>query len=314
MFIVLAALLAATPALAQDRGARGDDAAFASGDSDAYTPPPKDRLWYSNATFVRVNPLGLVDSYKLGWRRRLSTKDSILFQDTTAFAGLTALVTPAYSRLGLYGEAQLLAVLRVFVDVSSTGYYGTFDQLMTWDDPATAAYSDQSIEARGDESKAGGGWVLTTGGTLRAAVGPIAVRSTLSLTRFDLGLGAPELYFYDQFWDRLAPNKRFMALNDADVLFVKDKLRLGVRHTFSDTLDGRDDGSDSALAHHRVGPLFAWQFHDKKPGTRFNQPTLFVLVQWWAQHPYRTGAEQPGALPLIAAGFAFNGDHKISAQ
>ena len=52
----LAVLLLGT-AWSQDRGARGDDVAFAGESESAYTPAPRDRLWYSNATFARINPL-----------------------------------------------------------------------------------------------------------------------------------------------------------------------------------------------------------------------------------------------------------------
>ncbi|MEZ4316323.1 MAG: hypothetical protein R3F61_02415 [Myxococcota bacterium] len=296
-------------ALAQDRGARADDAAFPD---EVAAPPPRDRLWYTNATFIRVNPLGLVDIHKVGWRRRLSTKPGILFADTWLFTGVTALVTPAYSRLGVFAEAQPLAVLRAFAEVTGTGYYGTFDQVLTFDDP-TARYSDQTLNDRSAEARPAYGWTATFGVTLQAKVGPIAARSTPQVTRIDLALGEPGLYFYDQYWDRLAPDGGWMVLNDLDVLFVQGKMRTGLRHTFSDTLDGRRDGSDSALSHHRLGPLFAWQFSDRPPGKRFNQPTLFVVAQWWLQHPYRAGEEQPQGLPLFAAGFAFNGDHRTSA-
>lgn len=309
---LLLAGLASTPALAQDRGARADDAAFASDDEEEYVPPPADRLWYSNATFLRYNPLGLINVTRAGWRHRLSTKDGILFQDTYSFVGGGAIVTPAWARVGLYAEVQPLAILRVFTEVSGVGYYGTFDQILTWDDQG-AMYSDDTIAARGEAGEASAelGWTFTVGGTLRAKVGPIAMRSTAQVSRIDLALDQDGLYFYDQYWDRLAPDGGFMVLNDLDLLFVKDKLRLGARHTFSDTLDGNGGDVDGALAHHRLGPLFAWQFADKDPGSKFNQATLFVLAQWWLKHPYRTGAEQPGGLPLIAAGFAFNGDLKI---
>jgi hypothetical protein len=294
-------------ARAQDRGARADDAAFAGDEEDVYVPAPKDRLWYSNAIFARVNPLGLINVHRFGWRRRLSTKDSLLFRDTYTLLGGGAIITPAWARLGLYAEAQPLAILRVFGSVSGVGYFSTFDQILTWDDPS-ARYSDQTIAARGDEARTAIGWTATVGGTLRAKVGPIAVRSTGQVSRIDLSLGEQGLFFYDQYWDRLAQDGGWMVLNDLDLLYVQGKLRLGVRHTFSDDLDGRNQDTDGALAHHRVGPLFAWQFSDEPPGSRFNQATLFVLAQWWAQHPYRTGDEQPVGLPLFAVGFAFNGD------
>ncbi|MFK7926647.1 MAG: hypothetical protein AB8H79_00550 [Myxococcota bacterium] len=307
MLALLLGLLT-TPALAQDRGARGDDAAFASDSEEEYNPGAKDRLYYSNATFARVNPLGLINIFRVGWRRRLSTKDSLLFKDTYTFAGVNVLTTPANTRVGLYGEAQILAVLRVFGEVNGVGYYGTFDQIMSWDDP-NANFSDNTIADRGEQglSSPTTGWVLNAGGTVRGAAGPVVFRSTAQVTRYDLSLPDGDVVFYDQYWDRLAPDKGWMILNDLDVLVLAGNARVGVRHTFTDQLGG-DLGDAGGMAQHRVDPLLAYQFHDKGKGTRFNQPTLFMLVQWWAKHPYRTGAEQPAGLPLIALGFAFNGD------
>jgi len=302
-------LAAAAPSQAQERGARADDAAYTGDDDSTYVPAPRDRLWYSNASYLRINPLGLVNQHRVGWRRRLSTKDSLLFRDTYAFVGPAVTLTPAWARGGLYGEAQLLAVLRVFTEVMGVGYFGTFDQVLTF--PEDGRYSDQTIEAQGDRAEPTGGWVWTIGTTVRAAVGPIAVRSTVQGLRFDLGGVADGAFFYDQLSDRLAPDEGWVVLNDADLLYLNGKVRAGVRHSFSDNLGG-SSGTDAATAYHRVGPLFAYQFADHAPGKRFNQPTLFLLAQTWVQHPYRTGDEQSQALPLIAAGFAFNGDYKTS--
>lgn len=303
--------LAASPAWAQERGARADDADFADdGDEEVYVPAPRDRLWYSNATYVRLNPLGLVNQHRVGWRRRLSTADHLLLKDTYAFVAGAATVTPAWTRVGAYAEVLPLAVLRLFGEVTAVGYYGTFDQVLAFDDPA-ARYSDQTIEALGGNAAPAAGWTLTLGGTVRAAAGPIAARSTFQGQRIALGLGEG-VSFYEQLSDRLPLDGGWVLMNDADLLYVQNKLRLGVRHSFSDNLDG-SEGTDAATAYHRVGPLFAWQFADHAPGKRFNQPTLFVIAQWWLQHPYRAGQEQPQGLPLIAVGFAFNGDYATSS-
>lgn len=303
VWLVMAALGVAS---AQDRGARGDDAGFEGAEED-YQPPPKSRLYYSNASFARVNPLGLVNIYRLGLRKRLSTSDHVLLQDTYAFIGPTTLVTPAYARLGLQVEAQVLSVLRVFGQVEGIGYFGTFDQVLSFDDP-TARYSDRTIIDLGDagEHQPRAGWVFVAGFTARAAAGPIAIRSTGQVQRYSLGLPDGDVVFYDQYWDRLAPNNGLMWLQDSDVLGLFGKARIGVRHTFSDNFG--DVAGDGGIAHHRVGPLLAWQFRDDAPGARANQHTLFLLAQWWLQHPYRAGQEQPQALPVIALGFAFNGD------
>lgn len=33
-----------------------------------------------------------------------------------------------------------------------------------------------------------------------------------------------------------------------------------------------------------------------------------MIVNWWLEHPYRTGQEVSQAVPYIVLGFAFNGD------
>ncbi len=321
---MLWAILGILGAFAQDRGARGDDAGFEGGAED-YVPPPKRRFYYSNATFARVNPLGLINVYQMGVRRRLSTSDSVLLQNTYAFAGLTSLTTPAFARLGVYGEAQLLSVLRVFGQVEGIGYFSTFDQVLSFPSGQPANYSDQEIADLGDagENSTRAGWVSVLGFTVRAAVGPLAIRTTGNAQRYSLNLPDGEVAFYDQYWDRLAPNNGWMWLQDTDLLLISGRARIGARYTFTANVTDQDVGDEAALAHHRVGPLFAFQFHDKKPGTRWNQPTFFVVAQWWAQHPYRTGQFDrddgqtvgiPRGLPLFAAGLAFNGDFAISKR
>jgi hypothetical protein len=278
---------------------------FTSSNAQA-EPPPQDRLWYSNATYGRVNPLGFVDSFKLGWRRRLSTSDHLLLDNTYSFTAVNVMATPAFTRVGVYAEVLPITMVRLFAGVDGIGFYGTFDQVLGME--GTGRYSDAAIEAQSALSGATGGWVLTFGGTVRAKAGPVAIRSTPTFTRFDIAVPDDKPFFYDQIWDRLAPNRGLMVNVDSDVLVVAGKVRAGVRHTFSDDLGGNPSDSDGAMANHRVGPLFAYQFHAKGPGTKFDEPTLFVLTQWWMAHPYRTGEEQPQGLPLIALGFAFNGD------
>ena len=278
---------------------------LAADDAD-WSPEPANRLYYTNASFARVNPLGLVDFYRLGWRHRLSSSDSTLLKDTYTFVAGEVMATPAYTRVGIFAEAQFLAIARVYVQYSGVGYYGNFAQIQSWDTNGVR-YSDQSLEATEGEAYATLGSVFTTGGTLRAKAGNVVIRSTVALTRFDLNLQDGDVVFYDQYWDRLAPDGGWMVLNDADVLALMGKARVGVRHTFNDEL-GNSGPQDSALANHRVGPLLAWEFAAKDPGARYNHPTAFLVTQWWLQHPYRAGAEQPQGLPMIALGFAFNGD------
>lgn len=300
--LALAATLFVTPAHA-DRGARADDSSMTQPDE----PPPLDRFWYNSAVFARVNPLGLINVNRFGWRRRLSTSDSILFNDTYTLLGGSAVLTPAWVRGGAYAEVAPIALFRASADVGVTGFFGTFDQVLSWEDPG-ARYSDRTIAAEGDRSAPRFGWYANFSHTIQAKAGPIAIRSITQYTMMNLGLPGNDAYFYDQYWDRLAPNGRFMVLNDLDTLYVKDRVRIGLRYTFSHNLYGGDRTTDGGMAHHRLGPLFAKQLSDKPVGSKFNQATFFALAQVWLMHPYRTGDEQPQAFPLIAVGMAWNGD------
>jgi len=264
---------------------------------------PAHGLWYTSATFARGNPLGLISVWTLGWRGRLSTSDSVLLRDSYVHVGMIARGSPAFGRVGLHAEAQPLAILKLFADAEMVGYFGSFDQI--YSGPADVVYDDRTLSEVGATTGATRGTVLTAGAVLQAAAGPIAVRSTFQITRFDLRLDGGDVAFYDQYSDRLVMDTKPVVLNDLDVMAIAGKARVGARWTYTDTL-GAPEGTDGALAHHRLGPLFAWQFHDK-PGARFDQPTVFVLAQGWLQHPYRTGREQAAWLPLIAAGFAFRG-------
>lgn len=306
---VMAALggfLASNPAHAVPERGMDSQPPMQAAPEDGRNVVPLNRLWYTSATFARINPLGLISVANVGWRRRLFDSDSVLLKDSYLHLGVNGRGSPAFGRVGLHAEIQPLAVLKAWADYEAVGYFGTFDQILSFDDPR-ARYDDATISSLGKSTGATGGTVFTAGMVLQAAVGPVAVRSTFQATRYDLALNDGDTVFYDQYWDRLAANEQFMFLNDLDVMAIAGKARIGARWTWSDT-PGLPDDADGALAHHRVGPLFAWQFSDRGPGARFDQPTMFILTQWWLQHPYRAGAVQPQGLPLIAAGFAFRGD------
>lgn len=311
MLLAMALVWAPTASAVPDRGL--DPVTPAEVPQHVAYPKPKrnsipaHRLSYSFAIFGRINPLGLISSLNLGYRGRLmDSPDSLLFSDTYVFVGLSSRASPAFGRIGGHVEISPIAVWKAWASYEFVGFFGTFDQILGFDSPY-ARYSDQTIRSQGDQAAPRLGSVFTVGTTLQAKAGPVAIRSTFSATRFDLQLPDGQAFFYDQFWDRLAPNKQFMFLNDFDVLGFVKRFRIGARWTWSDGNMGTTAG-DGALAHHRLGPLFAFQVHDRGPGARFDQPTLFILAQWWLQHPYRTGLEQPQGLPLIAIGLAFNGD------
>ena len=266
-------------------------------------PPPTHRIWYRSATFGRINPLGLQSILDIGYRYQLVKSPSVFFADSYFFVGPTINASPSFLRGGLKLEVMPLSVLRFHVQYQAIGYLGSFDNLSSF----PTNNSDFSDQAMSD-----GESYLTTGGVFNAGVrfqlkiAAFAFRNTAEFAYFHLNLRNGDTVFYEQFWDRAVPNRGWAVQNDLDVMGAPGRFRVGVRWTYSDTIVGDDSGVD--LPNHRIGPLFAYEFHDRKPGARFNHPTLFFTAQWWLQHRYRTGQQQPWGLPLIAIGLLFDGD------
>lgn len=265
--------------------------------------PSRDRFWYSNQVFARVNPLGLQDMLRIGYRREFS-KPGRLFQDTYLLAGAAANLSPAFVRAGPHVEVQPLAILRLEASYQAVGWFGAFDQLTPF--PGTDVdFSDQALDALPEQT--GFGHLVVLGGRVQGAVGPVMVRNIVEFNWYDVNLPTGQVAFYEQFWDRLVADRTWMVRNDTDVIVqATPKIKVGARYTYSDSF--LNDGSSGDAPHHRVGPMFAFEVFDRPQGTRFDKPTVFVLTQWWLAHPYRAGQQQPQGLPLIAAGLTFEGD------
>jgi hypothetical protein len=67
-----------------------------------------------------------------------------------------------------------------------------------------------------------------------------------------------------------------------------------------------EDRSLASNEVHRLGPLVAHTF-ERRPGTRFDAPTLILLAQWHLVHRYRTGRDVDIGLPYLALVFQFTG-------
>jgi hypothetical protein len=165
--------------------------------------------------------------------------------------------------------------------------------------------------------------------------------------------------WYDILNDTLLPSRGWNVHIDSDLLFSPEGagLTLGVRHSFTQVFWGQTDFQPTDFCNngmggiggrgmaptldslggcgaagffdpngpmHRIGPLIAYNFKESYHA-RFNAPTVFVAVQWWLAHRYRTGdrtnAQEmmlgnptspsdftASAFPYIAIGFSFRGD------
>lgn len=269
-------------------------------------PPPATRVFYRDVLAARVNPLGLINDVRLSARRRLFAPGGALTKDTFVGVGTSLVISPAFVRYGPFVEVQPLSVLTLAAGVETQGYFRTFDQLQSFP-TAAAAYDDETLAANGDQDRhyATAQRVVFLEARLQAKVGPVVARSAMRAQHTAVVARPGDVAYYDQILDILVPTDGWLVTNDADVLvFATDHWIAGVRHTFTHSFLPEPA---TATETHRLGPLLGYRFFDTSY-SMFNQPTVNLLGQWWLVHPYRTGAKQPLALPLIALAFSFNGD------
>ncbi len=277
--------------------------------------PPQHRIVHKNTLAVRVNPLGLLYDGRFSYRLRLYESESKSLRDNFLGIGVAPTASPAFVRVGPYVEFNPLTVLGFWATVQFVQYFGSFDLAQGFPG-AQSVFSDSAIKANAANKLPTNGWELTIGANLNLKVGPIVIRSLARLVNGNLALRAGDTVYYDQFYDVLAPNRGWFLTNDLDVLFqgLENKLIAGARYTltlpFYDPtrhLDPNDPNTTVDNSMHRVGPFVGYTFKIED-GAKFNTPTVFLLVQWWVKHRWRTGADTPTALPLIGVGFQITGD------
>lgn len=292
----LAVVLAASPAAAQLLADQG---------------PPQHRIVHKNTFALRYNPLGLLYSGNFTYRYRLYETPSVALRDNFVGGGLAVIASPAFVRVGPMVEVNPLTVLGLYATVQFVQYFGTFNLYQGFES-ANSNFSDTALR-----QKAGGlnnGWELTIGANLQFKVGPMVVRSQAKLIRPEMAGDAAERIFYDQFYDLGVPNRGWYLTNDFDLLWqgLSNKLIAGARYTASVPFydPNRHVAPGETVpdnSNHRVGPFVGYTFKSQD-GARFNTPTVFVLIQWFLKHPYRTGVDTSRALPLLGVGFQFTGD------
>lgn len=282
--------------------------------------PPQHRIVHRNTFALRYNPLGLLYDGRFMYRYRLYESESLALRDNFVGVGIAPTASPAFVRIGPYVEVNPLTVLGLWATVQFVQYFGTFNLFQSFPS-ASSNFSDREISSRGalpagDPQRAyvTNGWELAVGANFQVKISSVLVRSLARLARADMRLRDGDRVYYDQFYDLAAPNRGWYFTNDLDVLWqgLGNKMLAGARYTmtlpFYDPNRHIADGEtvpDNSL--HRVGPFIGYTFKIQD-GARFNTPTVFVLVQWWLRHRWRTGADTPQALPVIGAGFQMTGD------
>lgn len=281
------------------------------------------RPYYQSLSILRLNPLGLISRLQLGYMYKLWGNPKVdpsaplgekIKQNTYVKIAANTQFSPGFLRPGIILEAVPLALLRFSARVEQQTYWGAFN-LVTSPESASSPHDDDALDAA--ESYATTGWSARFDTRLQVKLGKVAVRSELRAEYASLDLEDDAPVFYEPILDTLVPNKGWSLTNDTDLLyFLDDKWIIGARYTWTKALFDDDDflpGEDPATAAnnqtlHRAGPALIYRINNGKVGTAFNQPTVFLITQFWLQHASRTGQVVSQAYPYTLIGFAFNGD------
>jgi hypothetical protein len=167
--------------------------------------------------------------------------------------------------------------------------------------------SDDTLEANGDagENYVANGTQLSLIGLLQLKVGPIAVRSRVTVFQNKYDANDGDTVMYDPFLDIALPVDGWGMTNELDMLYVKRALIAGVRHTFTRSfLD--DVPNDPNKAYHRLGPLILYEVFRKRDAA-LSSIKLLGLFQWYLSHRYRTGQTESQAIPYMGVGAILEG-------
>ncbi len=282
--------------------------------------PPQHRIVYRHTASARVNPLGLLYEGRLMYRFRLYESSSTALRDNFIGAGIGASMSPAFVNIGPYIEFQPLSMLGFWATYMYSRYFRTFGLFQSYPS-ANSDFSDVENSRRAALPRSDplsnyvtDGTQLIIGADFQVKVWQILLRSKTRLIRADYALREGDTVYYEQFYDVLAPNRGWYLTDDVDLLWQRNDSRLfiGARYTATTAfysgrqyLAGEEQTNQNFM--HRVGPFAGYTFKIDD-GAVFNNPTVFLLAQWWLVHRFRTGAVSTQALPLFGVGFQFTGD------
>lgn len=281
------------------------------------------RPYYQSLSVLRLNPLGLITRAQLGYMYKLWGNPKVdptaplgqkIKQGTYLKAAFNTQFSPGFVRPGIILEAVPVALLRFSARLEQHTYWGAFNLISSYDSP-TAPHDEDALDAT--ESYGTTGWSARFDTRVQIKLGPIAVRSELRAEYQSLDLQNDDRVYYEPILDTLVANDGWSLITDTDLLyFAGPKWIIGARHTWTKAIFDADDfapGEDPDTANtnavlHRVGPAIIYRIDNDKTGTLFNQPTVFLITQFWLNHDSRAGQQVTQAYPYTLIGFAFNGD------
>ena len=287
-------------------------------------PVPRYRLNMTSVLGGSYNSEGVEEQIRIGAQIRLYRSDNEALRDNFVFVGANPRLNPTAWRLGPSIEIQPLSVVNIKADVEYVGYFGSLSSLQSFRSPL----SDFSASAREEGEKLGrnygtGGVRLSLTPFFQIKLGPIALRNRFTFEYVWVDLRAGDTVFYEPAYDTLSPGHGKFLSDDLDVFYVVDlpgggffshgRIAAGVRYSafkpiFESThFERGDDVSKERNEVHRVGPLVAFSLFDDGY-SKFHEPTLVAMAQWYAAHPNRTGKDMDQSVPYLVLAFIFQSD------
>ncbi len=264
-------------------------------------------LTYRNVVVLQANPILLRDLLSIDYRYRIYESTSPYLRNNYFGFALRPTISPGFARLGAAFEFAPVSVVRLGVGLEQINYFGGFGQLQGFATP-DADYSDAALSQRHQlgENYAAGGTAVTMSLQAQNRFGPFIVRDLFELQRVSLSLNTGDLYYYEPTSDMLLPERGLAFTNDADVLYISPfGLIIGARYTISKAF--YRTGEDPNGPTHRLGPSLSYVVF-QNPGAAFDSATVFVLLNWWLKHRWRTGADVSAGFPFLSVGFSFTGE------
>ncbi|MEZ4298435.1 MAG: hypothetical protein R3B70_26020 [Polyangiaceae bacterium] len=291
-------------------------------------PIPRYRLNAQSTLGFSYNGLGVEERARLGMQMLLYRSENPAFRDNFVFIGAGPRLNPISVRAGPTLEIQPLTVFNLQVNLEFIDYFGTFNSLAPYTTPL-ADFSQPRRDAAADRGENYGttGVRFSISPFVQAKVGPIVVRNRFTLEYYSIAMRRGHTTYYDPAIDTLVPAHGVVLSNDLDVFYLKElphtpwgergRIVAGLRYTAFDPLfkptdfaPGEPTDKDPADVH-RVGPLLAFTFFDDG-FTRFHEPTIAAIFQWFAAHKNRTGKDEHQAVPYIVLAFTFQSDLWVS--
>lgn len=287
-------------------------------------PVPRYRLLATSILGASYNSDGVEELVRLGLQMRLYRSDSPAFRDNFVFVGVNPRLNPTAARLGPTIEVQPLSVFNLKLNVEFVDYFGLLSTLQSFSSPL-AAFDAATRERNHEAGKSYGttGVRLSITPFFQMKVGPIALRNRFTLEYLAIGLRGGDTVFYEPAFDTLTPGKGTFLSDDLDLFYVQDlpaggffshgRIAAGLRYSgFKPLFDETDfrPGEDRSKENnevHRMGPLVAVTLFDDGY-TKFHEPTIVAMAQWYAAHPNRTGKDSDQAVPYLVLAFIFQSD------